>query len=83
MDEVGRGTTTTDGISIAFAVICHLYFKNRCRTLFATHFHEIVDMLGVNAAGTESDKFPAVRYYCTDVDETVCHCAAVLTTVTG
>ncbi|KLO13966.1 hypothetical protein SCHPADRAFT_873402 [Schizopora paradoxa] len=70
MDEVGRGTTMTDGISIAFAAICHLYYKNRCRTLFATHFHEVVDMLGGNADRTESDTFPAIRYYCTDVDET-------------
>lgn len=71
MDEVGRGTTMTDGLAIAFAVVCHLYFKSRCRTLFATHFHEIADMLGANADGTESDEFPAIKYYCTDVDATV------------
>jgi len=70
MDEVGRGTTMTDGLAIAFSVVCHLYFKNRCRTLFATHFHEIADMLGANADGSRSDKFPAIKYYCTDVDET-------------
>ncbi|KAI0257296.1 muts domain V-domain-containing protein [Lactifluus subvellereus] len=46
MDEVGRGTSVRDGLAIAFAVVQHLYFKNKCRALFATHFHELTDMLG-------------------------------------
>ncbi|KZT58414.1 hypothetical protein CALCODRAFT_238116 [Calocera cornea HHB12733] len=46
MDEVGRGTTVADGLAIAFATVNHLYHVNRCRTLFATHFHELADMLG-------------------------------------
>ncbi len=41
LDEIGRGTATFDGLSIAWATIEHLYEANRCRTLFATHFHEM------------------------------------------
>ncbi len=41
LDEIGRGTATFDGLSIAWATIEHLHEKNRCRTLFATHFHEM------------------------------------------
>jgi DNA mismatch repair protein MutS len=41
LDEIGRGTATFDGLSIAWAVIEHLHEVNRCRALFATHFHEL------------------------------------------
>jgi DNA mismatch repair protein MutS len=41
LDEIGRGTATFDGLSIAWAAIEHLHEQNRCRALFATHFHEI------------------------------------------
>jgi DNA mismatch repair protein MutS len=41
LDEIGRGTATFDGLSIAWASIEHLHETNRCRTLFATHFHEL------------------------------------------
>ena len=41
LDEIGRGTSTYDGLSIAWATIEHLHETNRCRTLFATHFHEL------------------------------------------
>jgi DNA mismatch repair protein MutS len=41
LDEIGRGTATFDGLSIAFATIEHLNAANRSRTLFATHFHEL------------------------------------------
>src|SRR3954452_3439300 len=41
LDEIGRGTATFDGLSIAWATIEHLHEKNRCRALFATHFHEL------------------------------------------
>jgi DNA mismatch repair protein MutS len=40
-DEIGRGTATYDGLSIAWAVVEHLHEVNRCRTLFATHYHEL------------------------------------------
>ncbi|MGE4350740.1 MAG: DNA mismatch repair protein MutS, partial [Bdellovibrionales bacterium] len=41
LDEIGRGTATYDGLSIAWATIEHLHEVNRCRTLFATHYHEL------------------------------------------
>jgi DNA mismatch repair protein MutS len=41
LDEIGRGTATFDGLSIAWAAIEHLHDVNRCRALFATHFHEL------------------------------------------
>jgi DNA mismatch repair protein MutS len=41
LDEIGRGTATFDGLSIAWATIEHLHEVNRCRALFATHFHEL------------------------------------------
>jgi DNA mismatch repair protein MutS len=41
LDEIGRGTATFDGLSIAWAAIEHLHENNRCRALFATHYHEL------------------------------------------
>ncbi|HEY9056495.1 MAG TPA: DNA mismatch repair protein MutS [Aurantimonas sp.] len=41
LDEIGRGTATYDGLSIAFAAVEHLHEVNHCRALFATHFHEM------------------------------------------
>jgi len=41
LDEIGRGTATFDGLSIAWATIEHLHDSNRCRALFATHFQEL------------------------------------------
>lgn len=41
LDEIGRGTATYDGLSIAWATVEHLHDVNRCRTLFATHYHEM------------------------------------------
>ena len=41
LDEIGRGTATFDGLSIAWATIEHLHEVNRCRGLFATHYHEL------------------------------------------
>ena len=41
LDEIGRGTATFDGLSIAWATIEHLHETNRSRALFATHFHEL------------------------------------------
>jgi DNA mismatch repair protein MutS len=44
LDEIGRGTATFDGLSIAWATIEHLHERNRCRALFATHFHEMTSL---------------------------------------
>jgi DNA mismatch repair protein MutS len=41
LDEIGRGTATFDGLSIAWAAIEHLHEANKCRALFATHYHEL------------------------------------------
>ena len=41
LDEIGRGTATFDGLSIAWASLEHLHDVNRCRALFATHYHEL------------------------------------------
>ena len=46
LDEIGRGTATFDGLSIAWAAIEHLHEVNRCRTLFATHYHELTVLAG-------------------------------------
>ncbi len=44
LDEIGRGTSTFDGLSIAWSVAEHLHDAIGCRTLFATHYHEITDL---------------------------------------
>jgi DNA mismatch repair protein MutS len=44
LDEVGRGTSTFDGVSIAWATVEHLHNQNKCRSLFATHYHELTDL---------------------------------------
>ena len=44
LDEVGRGTATWDGLAIAWAAAEHLHDTNRCRAIFATHYHELTDL---------------------------------------
>ena len=46
LDEIGRGTATYDGLSIAWATLEHLHAVNRCRALFATHYHEMTGLAG-------------------------------------
>ncbi|EED16166.1 DNA mismatch repair protein Msh1, putative [Talaromyces stipitatus ATCC 10500] len=60
MDEVGRGTTPEDGTAVGYACLEHLYNVNQCRTLFATHFHILVDMTA---------SFEKLGAYCTDIKE--------------
>jgi DNA mismatch repair ATPase MutS len=60
MDEVGRGTTPEDGIAVGYACLYHLHYVNKCRALFATHFHALADM---------TNDFEALACYCTDVAE--------------
>ncbi len=60
MDEVGRGTTPEDGIAVGYACLHYLYHVNKCRTLFATHFHALADM---------TEKFEQLACYCNDVQE--------------
>jgi len=70
MDEVGRGTTVKDGLAIAFAAVHYLVTQNQCRALFATHFHELADMLGYSDSHRGSGIFQDVGFFCTDVHET-------------
>jgi len=50
LDEIGRGTATYDGLSIAWATIEHLHDINHCRALFATHYHELTSLTSRLAA---------------------------------
>ncbi len=50
LDEIGRGTATFDGLSIAWAVAEHLHDETKCRTLFATHYHELTDLANTRDA---------------------------------
>ena len=50
LDEIGRGTATFDGLSIAWAVVECLHDVNQCRGLFATHYHELTNLTGKLAA---------------------------------
>lgn len=62
LDEIGRGTSTYDGISIAWAIAEYLHEQpvNKAKTLFATHYHELNDM---------SARFPRIRNYNVSVKE--------------
>jgi DNA mismatch repair protein MutS len=61
LDEVGRGTATFDGLSIAWAVVEHLQKHTRARTLFATHYHELTEL---------AELLPAVKNVHVAVKET-------------
>jgi DNA mismatch repair protein MutS len=60
LDELGRGTSTYDGVSIAWAMIEHLHEKIKAKTLFATHYHELVEII---------KKLPRAANYCVAVSE--------------
>lgn len=55
LDEIGRGTATFDGLSIAWAAVEHLHAVNTCRALFATHYHELTRLVdALDGAGNLS-----------------------------
>lgn len=60
LDEIGRGTSTYDGMSIAWAIIGYICSKINCMTLFSTHYHEITDI---------EHNFQNVVNYCVAVEE--------------
>ena len=60
LDEIGRGTSTYDGVSIAWAVSEHLHDVVRCKTIFATHYHELTQL---------ADELDGVRNYTVEVRE--------------
>lgn len=61
LDEVGRGTATFDGISIAWAIVEYLHEQTRAKTLFATHYHELTSV---------AEHFPRIVNYKAEVRET-------------
>ncbi|CAK7568265.1 MAG: MutS protein 1 [Sporothrix epigloea] len=80
MDEIGRGTTPEDGTAVAYAALHHLVHVNRCRALFATHFHGLADLAAADGIAERDDnvaernekkssKSYPVELYCTDVKE--------------
>ena len=60
LDEIGRGTATFDGLSIAWAVVEHLHEVNKCRALFATHYHELTSLVS---------KLPKMSLHCMKIKE--------------
>ena len=60
VDEIGRGTSTLDGLAIAWAVLESLHTAIRCRTIFATHFHELAEL---------ADRLPRLKPYTMRVKE--------------
>jgi DNA mismatch repair protein MutS len=60
LDEIGRGTSTYDGLSLAWSVVEHIHERIGCRTLFATHYHELTNL---------EDQLPGVRNYNVAVKE--------------
>jgi DNA mismatch repair protein MutS len=60
LDEIGRGTSTYDGVSIAWSVSEHLHDRIGCKTVFATHYHELVQL---------AEELPAVRNFTVAVRE--------------
>ncbi|KAM0332336.1 hypothetical protein ACHAQA_002613 [Verticillium albo-atrum] len=69
MDEIGRGTTPEDGAAVAFASLHHLVTVNRCRALFATHFHAVADLAAARGLCGDGTQAGSVETYCTDVEE--------------
>ena len=60
LDEIGRGTATFDGLSIAWSVVEHLSEVNKCRTIFATHYHELTKL---------KDRLDALSLRCMKIKE--------------
>lgn len=70
MDEVGRGTATDDGLSLAFSILYYLHQNLKCRTIFATHYHDLADML-------QQGDFDRLSYYKTTIEEDTVSSSAI------
>lgn len=69
--RIGRGTTLNSGIAIAYAALDYILRNNKSKTLFATHYHELYDMLTtLNDRGKRTTR-TGVEFWCTDVEEVV------------
>jgi DNA mismatch repair ATPase MutS len=69
--RIGRGTTLNSGIAIAYAALDYILRHNKSKTLFATHYHELYDMLTtIDEQGHRTTR-PGVEFWCTDVEEVV------------
>ncbi|KDR95248.1 DNA mismatch repair protein MutS [Peptoclostridium litorale DSM 5388] len=60
LDEIGRGTSTYDGLSLAWAIVEHIHDDIGCKTLFATHYHELTEL---------ENEFPGIKNYSVDIQE--------------
>jgi DNA mismatch repair protein MutS len=60
LDEIGRGTSTYDGLSLAWSIVEHIHEHIGCRTMFATHYHELTDL---------EEQLPGVRNFNVAVKE--------------
>ncbi|GAA5961675.1 hypothetical protein JCM8115_004729 [Rhodotorula mucilaginosa] len=70
LDELGRGTSPIDGLAIAYAALEHLTHANRSRTLFATHYHRLGQLLGYREYDSRgTGEWEGVEFWCTDVEE--------------
>lgn len=76
--RIGRGTTYNSGLAIAYATLDHILRYIGCRTLFATHYHEVCDMLSEDQSSARPDQEKAagrrsrgVEFWYTDLDENV------------
>ncbi|WP_409432686.1 DNA mismatch repair protein MutS [Litorimonas sp. RW-G-Af-16] len=71
LDEIGRGTSTFDGLAIAWATAEHLHAVNQCRALFATHYHELTDLIealdGANNASLRAKEWNGDLVFLHDV----------------
>ena len=60
LDEIGRGTSTYDGLSLAWAIVEHIHDDIGCKTLFATHYHELTEL---------ENEFSGIKNYSVDIQE--------------
>ncbi|KAL4399955.1 ATP-dependent DNA damage sensor [Malassezia pachydermatis] len=68
-DEIGRGTNTSVGLSVAFSTLYTLAMKIQCRSLFATHYYELADMLGYQKDVNKRPLQAAVDFFCTRLEQ--------------
>lgn len=69
-DEIGRGTNTSVGLAVAFSVLHSLAIRIQCRTLFATHYSELADMLGFGQDQPPSQALSSqVAFFCTRLEK--------------